>query len=99
MKRFVSSTFAGRMDASVMFLRNLPEDALLSRPIRRILQKEAAMTKTAPDASAAEPGSPGHRFTFGLWTVGNPGRDPFGGPTRAEVDPVDSVYKLGALGG
>jgi hypothetical protein len=21
------------------------------------------------------------RFTFGLWTVGNPGRDPFGGPT------------------
>ena len=26
---------------------------------------------------------PEHRFTFGLWTVGNPGRDPFGGPTRA----------------
>ena len=24
-----------------------------------------------------------HRFTFGLWTVGNPGRDPFGEPTRA----------------
>ena len=22
---------------------------------------------------------PEHRFTFGLWTVGNPGRDPFGG--------------------
>ena len=29
-----------------------------------------------------------HRFTFGLWTVGNPGRDPFGEPTRAPVDPV-----------
>ena len=26
--------------------------------------------------------TPEHRFTFGLWTVGNPGRDPFGGPTR-----------------
>ena len=34
------------------------------------------------------------RFTFGLWTVGNPGRDPFGGPTREPLDPVDSVHKL-----
>src|SRR3954454_21081771 len=41
---------------------------------------------------------PEHRFTFGLWTVGNPGRDPFGGPTRAPLDPVDSVKKLGELG-
>jgi xylose isomerase len=39
-----------------------------------------------------------HRFTFGLWTVGNPGRDPFGGPTREPVDPVDSVRELGARG-
>jgi xylose isomerase len=38
------------------------------------------------------------RFTFGLWTVGNPGRDPFGGPTRQPVDPVDSVHKLAELG-
>src|SRR4030095_9541281 len=36
--------------------------------------------------------------TFGLWTVGNPGRDPFGEPTRAVVDPVDSVRKLAELG-
>ncbi len=41
---------------------------------------------------------PEHRFTFGLWTVGNPGRDPFGEPTRAPVDPVDSVHKLAELG-
>ncbi len=41
---------------------------------------------------------PEHRFTFGLWTVGNPGRDPFGGPTREPVDPVDSVNKLAELG-
>jgi xylose isomerase len=39
-----------------------------------------------------------HRFTFGLWTVGNPGRDPFGGPTREPLDPVASVEKLGELG-
>jgi xylose isomerase len=38
------------------------------------------------------------RFTFGLWTVGNPGRDPFGGPTREPLDPVDAVKKLGELG-
>ena len=41
---------------------------------------------------------PEHRFTFGLWTVGNPGRDPFGGPTRAPLDPVDSVERLAELG-
>jgi len=38
------------------------------------------------------------RFTFGLWTVGNPGRDPFGDPTRAPVDPVESVRRLAELG-
>jgi xylose isomerase len=38
------------------------------------------------------------RFTFGLWTVGNPGRDPFGGPTREPLDPVNSVRKLAELG-
>jgi len=41
---------------------------------------------------------PEHRFTFGLWTVGNPGRDPFGGPTRDALDPVDSVRRLAELG-
>src|SRR3954464_10574692 len=38
------------------------------------------------------------RFTFGLWPVGNPGRDPFGGSTREPLDPVDSVKRLGELG-
>jgi len=42
--------------------------------------------------------TPEHKFTFGLWTVGNPGRDPFGDPTRAPLDPVDSVHKLAELG-
>ncbi|HEX8832981.1 MAG TPA: xylose isomerase [Abditibacteriaceae bacterium] len=41
---------------------------------------------------------PEHKFTFGLWTVGNPGRDPFGDATRAVVNPADSVRKLGELG-
>ena len=47
--------------------------------------------------TAYEP-RPEHRFTFGLWTLGNVGRDPFGDPTRAEVDPVDTVGLLGQLG-
>jgi xylose isomerase len=41
---------------------------------------------------------PEHRFTFGLWTVGNPGRDPFGEPTRPPLDPVISVERLAELG-
>src|SRR3954471_16689705 len=55
-------------------------------------------TDAAARTAAADQGASGHRFTFGLWTVGNPGRDPFGGPTRAAVDPVDSVYKLAEFG-
>jgi xylose isomerase len=38
------------------------------------------------------------RFTFGLWTVGWTGRDPFGDATRAPLDPVYSVEKLSKLG-
>ncbi len=41
---------------------------------------------------------PEHRFTFGLWTVGNPGRDPFGEPTRPPLDPVTSLQRLAELG-
>ncbi len=41
---------------------------------------------------------PAHRFTFGLWTVGNQGRDPFGHEVRPALDPVDSVRALADLG-
>jgi xylose isomerase len=41
---------------------------------------------------------PEHKFTFGLWTVGNPGRDPFGPPTRPHQSPVDIVHLLGEVG-
>ena len=47
--------------------------------------------------TAYEP-RPEHRFSFGLWTLGNVGRDPFGDPTRAPVDPIDTVKLLGQLG-
>jgi xylose isomerase len=42
--------------------------------------------------------SPDDHFTFGLWTVGNPGRDPFGHETRAPVDSAESVRRLAELG-
>lgn len=41
---------------------------------------------------------PEHKFTFGLWTVGNVGRDPFGEPTRLPISPVALVEMLGELG-
>ncbi|HEY2854218.1 MAG TPA: xylose isomerase [Gemmatimonadaceae bacterium] len=41
---------------------------------------------------------PEHHFTFGLWTVGNVGRDPFGDPVRPTLSPTRIVEKLGELG-
>jgi xylose isomerase len=41
---------------------------------------------------------PEHKFTFGLWTVGNRGRDPFGDATRATLSPVTIVRRLSELG-
>jgi xylose isomerase len=38
------------------------------------------------------------KFTFGLWTVGNRGRDPFGEFVRPALDPAESVRKLAPLG-
>jgi xylose isomerase len=38
------------------------------------------------------------RFSFGLWTVGNPGRDPFGEPTRPPRDPIETVERLAEIG-
>ena len=38
------------------------------------------------------------KFSFGLWTVGNRGRDPFGEFVRPPLDPVYIVKKLSELG-
>ncbi|GAB2920529.1 xylose isomerase [Streptomyces sundarbansensis] len=42
--------------------------------------------------------TPEDKFSFGLWTVGWQGRDPFGDATRAAIDPVESVQRLAELG-
>jgi xylose isomerase len=38
------------------------------------------------------------KFTFGLWTVGNRGRDPFGDAVRPTLPPVDAVRLLSDVG-
>lgn len=38
------------------------------------------------------------KFSFGLWTVGNIGRDPFGEPTRKPIPPTRIVKNLSRLG-
>jgi xylose isomerase len=49
-------------------------------------------------ASESYQPKPEHKFTFGLWTVGNRGRDPFGDATRPTVSPVTIVRELSKLG-
>ncbi len=51
---------------------------------------KSRQTRFSPD--------PKCKFTFGLWTVGNPGRDPFGGPTRDTLPPWKIVKLLGDVG-
>jgi xylose isomerase len=41
---------------------------------------------------------PEDKFTFGLWTVGQIGRDPFGEPVRTPRSPVDIVHLLAEVG-
>ena len=41
---------------------------------------------------------PEHKFTFGLWTVGNRGRDPFGDFVRPQLSPNELAAMLGEVG-
>ena len=47
---------------------------------------------TTPTPTAAD------KFSFGLWTIGYNGNDPFGGPTRPHLDVVEAVTHLAELG-
>ncbi|HKD77562.1 MAG TPA: xylose isomerase, partial [Ktedonobacterales bacterium] len=42
--------------------------------------------------------TPADKFTFGLWTVGNIGRDPFGDAVRTALSPVEIVHLLADAG-
>ena len=41
---------------------------------------------------------PEDRFAFGLWTVGNRARDPFGEAVRPKIETVDMIKGLADLG-
>lgn len=41
---------------------------------------------------------PEHKFTFGLWTVGSTGADPFGHATRPALSPVEIVHMIAEVG-
>ena len=64
-----------------------------SKEVRRTAQ----VLESALGEDALQP-RPEHKFTFGLWTVGNTGSDPFGTSTRPRIDPNESVHRLAALG-
>jgi xylose isomerase len=54
------------------------------------LARESASDQYAPKKE--------DKFSFGLWTVGNRGRDPFGDFVRPTLEPVTSVKRLSELG-
>jgi len=60
-----------------------------------VVSAVVSVTSVADDRFAPKPED---RFSFGLWTVGNVGRDPFGEPTRPALDPVETVHRLAELG-
>ena len=55
------------------------------------------MPEGSMSATSYQP-KPEHKFTFGLWTVGNRGRDPFGDATRSSLSPITIVRELSRLG-
>src|SRR2546428_8266133 len=58
-------------------------------------QTERQANKMADEKYAPRPE---HKFTFGLWTVGNRGRDPFGDFTRNTLSPVAIVKMMSEIG-
>jgi xylose isomerase len=54
-------------------------------------------SRPGPTRDAFDP-TPADRFTFGLWTVGNAGRDPFGDPVRPRPTPIEIVHLLAEVG-
>jgi xylose isomerase len=42
--------------------------------------------------------TPDDRFSFGLWTVGHRGQDPFGLPTRPPIEPEEIIGRLAEVG-
>jgi xylose isomerase len=62
-----------------------------------LASNEGRTSMTASSSNSYAP-DPKMKFTFGLWTVGNIGRDPFGGPVREQLSPAQICDLLGEVG-
>src|SRR3954465_8646088 len=60
--------------------------------IEATISTDEEVTVTGPTPTRED------KFSFGLWTIGYNGTDPFGGPTREHLDTVHVVEKLAELG-
>src|SRR5260370_14118683 len=67
---------------------DVPKEKLMTLPPQ--VAQERSSDQYAPKKT--------DKFSFGLWTVGNRGRDPFGDFVRPALDPVHSVQRLSELG-
>ena len=57
-----------------------------------------AKGKSMSNASSPYEPKPEHKFSFGLWTLGNRGRDPFGDFVRPTMPPTEIASVLGEIG-
>src|SRR4029078_2443373 len=63
-----------------------------------LLQSATVASPTQPDMPDPFAPLPEHKFSFGLWTVGNRGRDPFGDVGRDPLPPEEAVALLSDAG-
>src|SRR5262245_25601940 len=61
------------------------------------MQRSARAADKEKPMSDYQP-KPEHKFSFGLWTINNAGRDPFGDAVRTPLSPVQSVQLLAEVG-
>ncbi len=76
-----------------MVITGQPEDRLgdfLTADFQESERRDMTLDRFQP--------KPEHKFSFGLWTVGNIGRDPFGEPVRSILAPGELVRLLGEVG-
>src|SRR5262245_13172979 len=74
----------------------------MTRAARLLIRSNTSCRSTAVSSPGTDPmtlqPTPQDRFTFGLWTVGNRGRDPFGEFVRPALDPCAAVKRLADIG-
>jgi xylose isomerase len=73
-----------------LWFKNIPPAAH-----RCAFAQETNRSQSMPDQFQPKPE---HKFSFGLWTVGNRGRDPFGDFVREPISPVQIVEMLAEVG-